>query len=187
VTTPLVKPLTREILVSGTAYKVTITAEHLKLVRKGGRRGIEITWDDLLAFEQRADAAIAPVAASATGERSRTPARSILNEVAQDLRAASTALARADDVLTQAGALPPALMAQAAADPVYGRAAPLEHWFVEPLLTVVEVASILRVSTRAVRRLGLRTIRVGSEERYQQSIIREYMRAQEMRTDGRRR
>lgn len=40
-TTPLVKSMTREVLVSGTAYKVTMTNEHLKLVRKGGRKGIE--------------------------------------------------------------------------------------------------------------------------------------------------
>ena len=178
-TTPLVKPITREVLVSGAAYKVTIAAEHLKIVRKGGRKGVEISWDDLINFEHPVDATIAPVVASAAEDRARTPARSILNEVAQDLRAASGALARADEVLTQAGALPAALMAQVAADPAYGRAHQHDHWFVEPLLTIVEVASILRVSTRAVRRLGLRVVRVGGEERYLQSIIREYLREQQ--------
>jgi len=187
VTTPLVKPISREVLVSGAAYKATMTTEHLTLVRKGGRRGVQITWDDLLAFEQRADAALAPVVAEELRSQSRPPARSILNEIAQELRAATSALAHADEVLTQAGALPAALMAQAAADPAYGRVAPEEHWFVEPLLTIVEVASILRVSTRTVRRLGLRTIRVGGEERYQQSVIREYLRVQEARTVGVRR
>lgn len=178
-TTPLVKPITREVLVTGTSYKVTMTSEHLKLVRKGGRKGVEISWDDLLAFEHRVESAIAPVTLSATEQHARTPARSILNEVAQDLRDASASLARADEVLTQAGALPAALMAQVASDPTYSRPSPQEHWFVEPLLTIVEVASILRVSTRVVRRLGLREIRVGGEERYLQSVIREYLREQE--------
>lgn len=178
-TTPLVKSITREVLVSGAAYKVTMTAEHLKIVRKGGRKGVEISWDDLINFEHDVDATIAPVAASANEDRTRNPTRSILNEIAQDLRAATGALARADEVLTQAGALPAALMAQVGADPTYGSAQQHDHWFVEPLLTIVEVASILRVSTRAVRRLGLRVVRVGGEERYLQSIIREYLREQQ--------
>ena len=108
--TPLVKPITREVLVTGTSYKVTMTPEHLKLVQKGGRKGVEISWDDLLAIEHRVESAIAPVTMNATEEPARTPARSILNEVAHDLRAATASLARADEVLTQAGALPPALM-----------------------------------------------------------------------------
>ena len=177
-TTPLVKAITREVLVSGAAYKVTMTAEHLKIVRKGGRKGVEISWDDLINFEHRSSADIPPVQASMAEDRARTPTRSILNEVAQDLRAASGALARADEILTQAGALPAALMAQVASDPTYGRAQQHDHWFVEPLLTIVEVASILRVSTRVARRLGLRVVRVGGEERYLQSVIREYLREQ---------
>ncbi len=186
-TTPLVKPITREVLVDGASYKVTMTPEHLRLVRKGGRKGVEISWDDLLAFEHRVESAIAPVTLSATEQHARTPTRSILNEVAQDLREASASLARADEVLTQAGALPAALMAQVASDPTYGRPSPQEHWFVEPLLTIVEVASILRVSTRIVRRLGLRAVHVGGEERYLQSAIREYLREQQLRTGERRR
>jgi len=187
VTIPLVKPITREVLVTGTSYNVTMTPEHLKLVRKGGRKGVEIPWDDLLAFEHRVESAISPVTLSATEQHARTPTRSILNEVAQDLREASASLSRADEVLTQAGALPAALMAQVASDPTYGRSSPKDHWFVEPLLTVVEVASILRVSTRVVRRLELRAVHVGGEERYQQSVIREYLREQQSRAGGGRR
>lgn len=172
---------------AGAAYKVTMTAEHLRIVRKGGRKGVEISWDDLINFEHYLDATIAPVATSAAEDRARTPTRSILNEVAQDLRAATGALARAEEVLTQAGALPAALMLQVASDPAHGRADQQEHWFVEPLLTIVEVASILRVSTRVVRRLGLRVVRVGGEERYLQSVIREYLRAQESPLANRRR
>jgi len=67
-------------------------------------------------------------------------------------------------------------MRQLHGDPIYGRPVQPEHWFVEPLLTIAEVAQLLRVSTRAVRRIDLRAVRVGGEERYQQSDIREYLR-----------
>ena len=77
-------------------------------------------------------------------------------------------------------------MAQVASDPTYGRSSPQDHWFVEPLLTIVEVASILRVSTRVVRRLGLQVVRVGGEERYLQSVIRDYLREQQLRSGSRR-
>jgi len=119
--------------------------------------------------------------------RARTPTRSILNEIALELRSAISSLARADEVMTQAGALPATLMAQLAPDPQYGRADPQDHWFVEPLFTIVEVASIIRVSTCAVRRLGLRVVRIGGEERYQQSVLREFLRDQQLHPNGTRR
>lgn|GEM_PF-2764291 len=186
-TTPLVNALSREILIGGTAYIVTLAADRLSVRRKGSRKSLEIAWDDLLTFEQRADAATAPLPAVDTS-RGSAPPKAILNEIAQGLRTAAAALAYADDILTQSGALPAALMAQAASDPTYGRATQQDHWFVEPLLTVVEVASILRISPRVVRRLGLRSISIGGEERYQQSVIREYLREHErasQRTNGR--
>ena len=86
------------------------------------------------------------------------------------------ALGHEDGAPTQAGALPPELMRQLHGDPIYGRPVQPEHWFVEPLLTIAEVAQLLRVSTRVVRRIDLRAVRVGGEERYQQSDIREYLR-----------
>ena len=49
----------------------------------------------------------------------------------------------------------------------------------EPLLTLTEVASILRVTPRSVQQLGLRVIRIAGEERFQQSVIREYLRQHE--------
>lgn len=102
-----------------------------------------------------------------------------MSEVAQDVRA----LARADDVLVQAGALP-ALMAETAADPVQGRPARQDHRFVEPLLTVAEVASILRLSTRAVRRLPSPTLTIASEVRYRQTELRDYGRRQVAQQPG---
>ena len=123
-------------------------------------------------------APIAPV--TVPMDKPKAPSRGVLNEVAQQLRAATEFLSKADDTLTQAGALPAALMARAAADPRYGQAEPENHWFVEPLLTLPEVASILRVPPRTVQRLGLRVIHIAGEPRYQQSAIREYLRQQEV-------
>lgn len=175
-TTPLVKALTREILVSGTAYKVTIAADRLTLRRKGARKALEVTWDDVLLIEQRTAETSAPVPATAVDNDSKSTPGPVLNGIARELRAAASALATVDEMLTHAGAMPAALMARVASDPLYGRAEPADHWFVEPLFTIVEVASILRVSTKTVRRLPLRAIVVAGETRYQQSAIREYVR-----------
>ncbi len=170
-TTPLIKPISREILIGTVAYIVTMTADCLSLRRKGTRTGIDIPWDELLTHG--ADAAtITPQAPAA----STAPPRAVLDGIAQQVRAAVEALGQADGALTQAGALPPELMRQLHGDPVHGRPVQPDYWFVEPLLTIAEVAQLLRVSTRAVRRLDLRTIRVGGEDRYQQSDIREYLR-----------
>jgi len=175
----LVQPLTREILIAETAYHVTLHPDRVAIRQKGRRSGIEIPWPDLLAFDQRMQAPVSPVAAPEG--KARAVSRGVLNEIAQQLRAATEFLSRADDTLTQAGALPAALMARAAADPRHGPAPEVEtHWFVEPLLTAVEVASVLRVTPRAVQRLGLRTIRIAGEDRYQQSVIREYLRQHEV-------
>ena len=176
--TPLVQPLTRAILIGETVYHVTMHLDRVAIRQKGRRSSIEVSWSELLAFEQRMQAPVPP-AASPEG-KPKAISRGILNEVAQQLRAATEFLSKADDTLTQAGALPAALMAQAVADPRHGEVAHEHHWFVEPLLTLTEVASILRVTPRTVPRLGLRTIRIGGEDRFQQSVIREYLRQQEV-------
>lgn len=115
-TTALVKPLAREVLVSGTAYRVTIAADRLTLKAKGKRtNAIDITWDELLTRRQH-DVETPPVTRSPSH-----PPRSVLTDVAQDLRTAAASLAKADASLVQAGALPSELRAEAAGDPVYGR------------------------------------------------------------------
>jgi hypothetical protein len=53
--TKLEKPLRREISVKGKAFIVTITPEGLKLVGKGRRKGLELSWEDLVG----GDAALA--------------------------------------------------------------------------------------------------------------------------------
>jgi hypothetical protein len=178
VATPLVQPLTREIQIGETTYHVTMHPDRVAIRQKGRRSSVEIPWTELLAFEQRMQAPVAP--AAAVEGKPKAPSRGLLNEIAQQLRAATAMLATADDTLTQAGALPAALMSQAAADPRHGPVEYEAHWFVEPLLTLTEVASILRVTPRTVQRLGLRTVRIGGEDRFQQSVIREYLRQQEV-------
>lgn len=58
--TKLEKELRREVDVDGDAYVVTLSPDGVKLVRKGRRKGIELTWkalaggDAALAAELRA-------------------------------------------------------------------------------------------------------------------------------------
>jgi hypothetical protein len=47
--TKLEKPLKRELEVLGEAYILTISAEGLKLVPKGKRKGQELAWKDLVS------------------------------------------------------------------------------------------------------------------------------------------
>ena len=54
-TTRLDKPLKREIEVEGKLYTVTLTAEGLRLVEKGHRKGQELQWKALVS----GDAALA--------------------------------------------------------------------------------------------------------------------------------
>lgn len=173
-TTALVKPLAREVLVSGTAYRVTIAADRLTLKAKGKRKDdIDITWDELLTWRVH-DVETPPVTRAPSH-----PPRSVLTDVAQELRTAVASLAKADASLVQAGALPAELRTEPAGDPVYGRVEHASDWFVEPLLTVREVASVLRISTRAVKHLALRSIVLAGETRFRQSEIRDFLRKQE--------
>jgi len=53
--TPLDKPLRRELEIEGKPYTLTIDPQHLKLVEKGRRNGIDLAWTDLV----NGDAALA--------------------------------------------------------------------------------------------------------------------------------
>jgi hypothetical protein len=176
VTTPLLRPLSREILVCGTAYRVTVAADRLTLTPKGRRKGVvELTWDELLNWRERDEAAPpAPVPTPSGGAP-----RAIIGELAREIRAAASALTRAEETVTKAGVLPPELRAELAGDPRYGLPEQRADWFIEPLLTDREVASLLRLSTRAVRRLPIRSIILAGEIRYRQSEIRAYLQKQE--------
>ncbi|MFL6591573.1 MAG: hypothetical protein ACJ8GK_02545 [Luteimonas sp.] len=45
--TPLDKPMRRELEIEGKPYTLTIDPQHLKLVEKGRRNGIQLAWVDL--------------------------------------------------------------------------------------------------------------------------------------------
>lgn len=64
--TKLEKELKRELDISGAAYVLTVSPEGLKLTAKGKRKGIELTWKDLVSGE----AALA-VALNASLEQAR--------------------------------------------------------------------------------------------------------------------
>jgi hypothetical protein len=49
--TKLEKPLRREVLVDGKPYMLTLTPEGFKLVPKGKRKGLEISWRALVSGE----------------------------------------------------------------------------------------------------------------------------------------
>jgi hypothetical protein len=172
VTTPLVRTLAREILVAGTSCRVVLSAGSITLTRKGGRKEVEIIWDELLTWHKSGEAT--PREAEAPRGAIQAP-RSVLADIADQVRAAAAALTRADATLTQAGALPPQLRMELRGDPQFGQPPEREDWFIEPLLTEREVASVLRVSTRAVRRLPLRSVSIAGEQRYRQSELRHYL------------
>ena len=49
--TPLEKPLRRAVQIEGKPYVVTLTPTGLRLVPKGHRKGVEITWQQILDGE----------------------------------------------------------------------------------------------------------------------------------------
>jgi hypothetical protein len=56
--TPLDKPLKRELSVDGQAYTLTIYPDGLKLVEKGKRKGLELSWKDVLSGDAGLAAAL---------------------------------------------------------------------------------------------------------------------------------
>lgn len=64
-TTPLDKPLRRELVVGEQAYTLTIDPTGLKLVEKGRRNGVDVRWADLVS----GDAALAVALQASTADR----------------------------------------------------------------------------------------------------------------------
>jgi hypothetical protein len=48
-TTPLTKPLKRELTIEGRAFVVTMSPLGLKITLKGKRKGQELSWTDLIS------------------------------------------------------------------------------------------------------------------------------------------
>jgi hypothetical protein len=173
--TPLVKLLAREITLRDQTYKVVISPDGIRLTRKGARKGAELMWDALLALGQ------APEPSPRAARQQSDVPTPIAADIAKEVRTATDALSRARNVLAKTGTIPAALLMEAEPDALYGRAEPRTDWYIEPLLTPTEVASILRVSRAAVTHLGMPSVRVGGETRYRQSELRRYLMSHESR------
>jgi hypothetical protein len=48
-TTPLDRPIKRELEIDGTLYTVTISPDGIKVTEKGKRKGHEVTWRDIIS------------------------------------------------------------------------------------------------------------------------------------------
>ncbi|HZR67601.1 MAG TPA: hypothetical protein VFB01_00965 [Burkholderiales bacterium] len=57
-TTPLDKPLKREVDIGGAKYTLTLTPAGLKLTPKGARKGIEVSWQSLVSGDAALAAAL---------------------------------------------------------------------------------------------------------------------------------
>jgi len=69
-TTKLNAPFKRELDLNGEKYTVTLTPEGFKLVQKGKRKGIELTWASIIS----GDAALAHALNASVGDgRGATP------------------------------------------------------------------------------------------------------------------
>jgi hypothetical protein len=167
--TSLAKPLAREIVLGQTTYKVVISPEGIRLTRKGARKGADLKWDTLLALGE------APNAVPRATRQSADVPTAIAADIAKEVRTATDALTRARSVLAKSASLPAALLMEVEPDSVYGRTESRTDWYIEPLLTPTEVASILRISRTAVTHLGIPTVRVAGENRYRQSEVRRYL------------
>jgi hypothetical protein len=79
-TTRLDGPLRRELDIAGDAYTLTITPQHMTLVRKGRRKGLEIQWAQLVSGDAALATALnasltANFAAPATPARAKSAKR----------------------------------------------------------------------------------------------------------------
>lgn len=173
-TTPLTKPVTRELLLDGEPFKVTISTEGIRIRPKGRRKGSIVTWETVLALGQTQD-----VPRGVVQPTEMDVPTALARQVATEIKSARAALSRAGQKLGEIGDVPPILLSEMEPDPVYGRAEHRSDWFIEPLLTPAEVASILRISTAAVARLRIRWISLAGERRYRQSEVRQYLTREE--------
>jgi len=121
-TTPLTKPLKRELLIQGRPFVVTRSPEGIKLTLKGKRKGQELLWTDLVSGE----AALA-VALNASlkglpepGDRSSAGAvqKSAGTSAGTAQRSADTSAESATEARGSAGSRPASSQSAASTEPV---------------------------------------------------------------------
>lgn len=165
--------LARQITVGETSYKVELTPTGIRITEKRKRLGVETSWATLLALgsRQRETPSVRDTAEAGNA--------SVNADVAREIKNASKALDKAREVILSAGGLPALLVREADVDDVHAKTEHREDWFVEPLLTPSELASILRVPLASVRSLDIPSLLVHGETRYRQSAVREFFRKSE--------
>jgi len=179
VTTPLKKPIAREFQHAGTCYKVTLSPDGIRVTPKGGRRGVTLSWDDVLGFDEErpvpssAGAATSPGAAGA----SRLGMQDVVaTDVLLLLRRANETLTEASALIDGASELPSILAAHR--EPPAPSEKERSDWYIEPLLTVRQVSQLLGVSTRRVRGLPLKAVNLDGQIRYQPAELLRFLAAQ---------
>jgi hypothetical protein len=183
-TTSLEKPLAREVVIGGEPYKVVISPDGVRITAKGRRLGVMIPWLSLLAVDEKKDAG-----RSTQSENGNIPGvpKSVAADVAREVKLAGDALNRARTALVEAGTLPAALLVGMDPDPAYGGVENRNDWYIEPLLTDEEVASILRIPRRAVPNFEIDSVVIGGQTRYRQSEVRRFIRDNERKAHNHRR
>lgn len=176
-TTLLSRSLSREVLLGDDAFKVVLSPTGIRINRKGRRKATEVSWDSLLALGE------APSRPSTNNPESHQPdlPEAVAADAAKQIRLANAALARAAEALSRAGNLPASVLRSLEPDPVYGHVEHHSDWFIEPLLTAHELASILRISRRNVSTLSIPSLLIGGERRFRQSEVRRFLAEQEAR------
>lgn len=111
--------------------------------------------------------------------KQRVAPTAIAADVAREVQKASQARGRATTALSNAGSVPAMLLSDVEPDRLYGRVEHQNDWFIEPLLTAEELASILRVSRSTGRHLPIPSITIAGERRFRQSEVRWYLADQE--------
>jgi hypothetical protein len=107
VTTPLTKPVARELLLDGQPFKVIVSPEGLRITPKARRKGSIVTWDTVLGLSQAQDVPRGVVQPTETDVPT-----AIAHEVATEIQAAKAALARAGQKLSDIGDVPPILLSE---------------------------------------------------------------------------
>jgi hypothetical protein len=181
--TPLQKSITRELQYDATTYKVVVSPDGVRVTRKGTRRGVELSWDDILAFDGGSKVAESQSAVSSEG---RMPKLGMQEVVAADvillLRCATETLSDASSLIDSASELPGLLAAHR--EPPQPREEERSDWYIEPLLTIRQVSKLLGVSTRRVRNLPLKAIDLDGETRYHPADLRRFLTSRLVTTPG---
>jgi hypothetical protein len=177
-TTALTKPLARQVEYEGHLYKVVVSADGIRLTAKGARRGVMLTWGDVLSFDEAHDAERSPLAAGVPSPTSaHSPKLGMQDVVAADVL---LLMKRANETLTEAATLIdraselPSLLAKGREPP---RPSEKERsdWYIEPLLTIRQVSQLLAVSSRRVRTLPLKAINLDGHVRYHPAELRRFL------------